>query len=152
MTTPPIHVQIATAGDLPRLLRMMQAFNQLEGITYNPATTAEAAERLVGDPALGVVGFIRDGHEVIGYFVVTWGFDLEWGGRDSFLTELYIEPAARGRGFGTLAMALIEELARANGAAALHLMARVDNAPALALYRKAGYVTPERVFFTKPLR
>jgi ribosomal protein S18 acetylase RimI-like enzyme len=86
-----------------------------------------------------------------GYLALTWGFDLEWNGRDAFLTELYLLPAARGRGLGRRVLPLIEELARAQGARALHLMVRPENLAALQLYRGAGYSSPPRTFLTKDL-
>ena len=44
----------------------------------------------------------------VGYVVVTLGFSLESGGRDGFIDELYIAPAARGRGIGAKVLALVE--------------------------------------------
>ena len=35
-----------------------------------------------------------------GHFVLSFGFDIEFGGRQATLTELYLEERARGRGFG----------------------------------------------------
>ena len=39
-----------------------------------------------------------------GYFVLTWGFDLEWNGRDAFLSELFLIPDARGKALGAAAL------------------------------------------------
>ena len=142
----------ATVADLPRLIPMMQAFNLLEGIDWDPARARPALTRLMEDSSLGTIGLVEYGDRLVGYFVLTWGYDLEWNGRDSFLTEIYLEPATRGQGVGARTLALIESLARDGGAAALHLMVRPENQAAVKLYASAGYLSPPRTFLTKELR
>lgn len=133
------------------LLDMMVDFNRLEGIAWSREAGGAALSTLLDAPSLGEVGLLVEGDAVRGYFVLTWGYDLEWAGRDAFLTELYLQPEARGRGLGHAAMALVEAQARAAGARALHLMVRPENEPALRLYRAAGFEQPPRVFLTKAL-
>jgi ribosomal protein S18 acetylase RimI-like enzyme len=147
-----VQLQIATAGDVPRLLPMMKAFNLSEGIAWNEEAVAPAAVTLTRDPSLGAIAFIQNETETVGYCLFTWGYDLEWHGRDAFLMELFVGPAWRGQGVGARAMALIEDLVRAGGAAALHLMVRPENTPAVRLYASAGYASPPRTFLTKVLR
>jgi len=129
----------------------MERFNALEGITWSPAAGEPALRTLLADASLGVVGILSLGEEPVGYFVVTWGYDLEWNGRDAFLTELFLEDHARGRGLGTRALELAEASAREAGARALHLMVRHDNDRAKRLYARAGYESPPRLFLSKPL-
>jgi ribosomal protein S18 acetylase RimI-like enzyme len=105
----------------------------------------------MADAELGIAPLILDGAARCGYAVVTWGYDLEWAGRDAFLTELYLRPARRGRGLGGAALGAIERAAVSHGARALHLMVREENHAAVRLYRGAGYVSPPRTFLTKVL-
>jgi len=150
--TPQLSVRAAVLGDVPRLCRMLEAFNRLEQIEWDEAVGAPALRRLIDDASLGFVGMVEIDSLAAGYFIVTWGFDLEWGGRDSFLTDLYLEPEARGAGIGARVLASIEEVARAGGAAALHLMVRPENEPAVRLYHRAGFRSPPRTLLSKPLR
>lgn len=146
-----ISVRAATAADVGLLLVMMADFNALEDLPWPRHGCEEALRRLIADVKLGTVQlYVGDG-EVCGYFVLTWGFDLEWNGRDSFLTEFYLRPEARGRGLGRAALGLVEQVARAFGAQALHLMVRPENAAAFRLYLGAGFESPPRVFLSKPL-
>jgi ribosomal protein S18 acetylase RimI-like enzyme len=131
---------------------MLAAFNRLEQIEWDEAVGAPVLRRLIEDASLGFVGMVEIDARAVGYFIVTWGYDLEWGGRDSFLTDLYLEPEARGAGLGTQVMASVEEVARAAGAAALHLMVRPENEPAVRLYARAGFRSPPRTLLSKPLR
>jgi len=142
----------ATVGDLPRLIPMMKAFNLLEGVDWDPAAAQPALIHLMEDSSLGTIQLVEHGDRVVGYFVLTWGFDLEWNGRDSFLTEIYLEPSIRSQGVGSRALALIENVAREGGAAALHLMVRPENAAAVKLYASAGFVSPPRTLLSKALR
>jgi len=143
----------AHAEDLERVLGMMVEFNRLERIPFDEERTRPALVRLIGDRSLGRVLLILDGAgAVAGYLVLTYGYDLEFGGRDAFLTEVYLEASARGRGLATRALAELDEVTRADGAGAIHLGVYADNAPATALYERAGYEPLPRVFYSKRLR
>jgi ribosomal protein S18 acetylase RimI-like enzyme len=146
-----IQLSDVSSDQLAPLLDMMQEFNALEDIPWNRQDAEPAVARLLDSPELGVIAHILEGATLRGYVVLTWGFDLEWGGRDAFLTELYLLPSARGRGLGRRALPLIEDLARRRGARALHLMVRPENQAALQLYRGAGYSSPPRTVLTKDL-
>ena len=147
----PLRIEIATNADVPALLGMMEPFNVFENIPWRAEAMASALHKLLADPALGAAGLFKRDQELVGYCVVTWGYDLEWAGRDAFLTELFLVPEARGQGLGPQAMTLLEELAKQNGARALHLMVREENTPARRLYERQGYKTPARIFFSKEL-
>jgi ribosomal protein S18 acetylase RimI-like enzyme len=164
MSSIAIAIASASLEDVPELLEMMRDFNALEQIPFSAAGIEPALRRLLVAPDLGYVGRIArsprrtrrgdrpEGGRMIGYFILTWGFDLEWNGRDAFLTEIYLVPEARGRGAGQAAMAAIEGIARDAGARALHLMVRHENDAAQLLYTRAGFETPPRRFMTKDLR
>ena len=152
MSADQVSVHAAVPGDVPRLCRMLEAFNRLEQIEWDGAVGAPALRRLIGDASLGFVGIVEVEARPVGYFIVTWGYDLEWGGRDSFLTDIYLEPDARGARVGTRVLASIEDVARRAGAAALHLMVRPENEPAVRLYTRAGFRSPPRTLLSKPLR
>jgi GNAT superfamily N-acetyltransferase len=141
----------ASPDDAGALLDMMEPFNVFERIPWTRAAAEEPLLRLLSDANLGVVGIIEEGSKPIGYFVVTWNYDLEWNGRDAFLTELFLVPEARGRGLGRTALARAEAFARTHGAHALHLVVRPENERAHGLYLRAGYVHPGRVMLTKVL-
>lgn len=140
----------ATTEDFGAVLARTRAFNAHEGIAIADATLATGLRRLLAEPRLGTVWLVlRDGAP-IGHAVVTLGYDLEFGGADAFLTELWIDEDARGAGAGTAVLALIADDLRARDVRALHLQVRPDN-PALRLYERAGFVMVPRVVMTKTL-
>ena len=146
-----LHVRRATLADLPGLLPMMVDFNRLEAIDWTFERGEGALRQLLASPELGFVGLAEEEEALRGYFVLTFGYDLEWNGRDAFLTELYLVPLARGRGFGRRLLLEAEAKAAGRGARALHLVVRPENAPALGLYLTTGFRETERRLLTKPL-
>ncbi len=130
---------------------MMVQFNHEEAIAWDPVAGERVLSKLLTSPHLGLVGLLEDAAGTIGYFVLTWGFDLEWGGRDAFLTELFLLEARRDQGLGQQALWAIEDVAKQCDARALHLLVRHDNARAQHLYRENGFAPPPRDFLTKTL-
>lgn len=145
-------VHRATPADMPQLLAMMEPFNAGEHILWERSRFEQSLGPLLADDAHGLVAIGRQADGPAGYAVVTWGYDLEFGGRDAFLTELYVRPAVRRDGWGAALLDWIEAAARAAGAGAIHLMVRHDNVAARALYERWGYTAPPRELLSKPLR
>jgi len=143
-----LHLRSAGVRDVAEILPRTLALNSHEGITVDPHALAAALERLLGDPAIGGVWLIERDGAAIGYAIVTYGYDLEFGGRDAFLTELWVDHEARGGGAGSAALALLDPELRARGVHALHLQVRPDN-PALRLYRRAGFTASPRITMTR---
>lgn len=142
----------ATLDDVGALLDMMEPFNIFERIPWTRDAAEEPLRRLLSDASLGVVGIMESSEsKPLGYFVVTWNYDLEWNGRDAFLTELFVVPEARGCGLGRKALEHAETFARKHGAHALHLVVRPENERAHDMYLRAGFVHPGRVLLTKVL-
>jgi ribosomal protein S18 acetylase RimI-like enzyme len=88
---------------------------------------------------------------VLGYAIVTYGYDLEFGGRDAFLTDLCVAPQWRRRGVATALLRAAVARARQGRAAALHLGVRPENRAAIRLYERAGFENAPRNLMTKLL-
>ena len=142
---------VATGADIPRILPMMREFNLHEGIAVDEALLVPALGKLLADATLGGLWLLEHDGRLVGYVVLTFGFDLEWAGRDAWLTELWIIPEARGGGMGRAALAAIEIEASRLGVRALHLMVRHENVEARGLYESAGFRAPPRETLTKRL-
>jgi len=79
-----------------------------------------------------------------------FGYDLEFAGRDAWLTELWIDEHARNSGAGAAALALLDAELRPLGVRALHLQVRPEN-PAVRLHARAGFAKSPRVILTRRL-
>ncbi len=148
---PEIALRRATEADVPALLSRMVAFNEGERIDWDPAQGERPLRRLIADGSLGRVTVIGVGGNLAGYALVTYGFDLEFGGRDAVLTELYLDPGARGKGVGRKVIEGIVEDARRDGVGALHLQVRADNVAGQRLYRAAGFRGTTRMLLSRVL-
>jgi len=142
----------AALAEVPTLLVMMADFNRLEQIAWHEAEVEAALRTLLSQPEVGAVCLLETAGEDAGYFVVTWSYDLEWHGRDAFLTELYLRSELRGRGLAAAALAHVEACAVEGGARALHLAVRPENVVATRAYLHAGFERVERVMMSKELR
>lgn len=80
-----------------------------------------------------------------------FGFSFEYGGRDAFIDELYLDKAYRGKGHGkaVLEQAAIE--AKELGVKAIHLEVERHNASGRKLYTKSGFETSDRELMSKRL-
>ncbi|MEO8552957.1 MAG: GNAT family N-acetyltransferase [Kofleriaceae bacterium] len=143
-------LRIATAADLPALVPRSRALQDHEGIEISTEALESAMREMLANPELGVVFAIEDDGAVVGYAFLSYSFDLEFAGREAWLTELFIDDAVRGRGAGTFALAAIEPELRARGVHAYHLQVRADNA-ALRLYERAGFQRVPRLIMSKKL-
>lgn len=144
---------LAPAGpaDLDALLPMLERFNASQGYAFDAATARRALGELLARPELGRVYRIVSGAETAGYAALTLGWSLEWGGRDAFVDELYLEPAWRGRGLGRAALRALTEEARRAGVRALHLEVEAGNAAGQALYRSEGFAGGDRRMLSRRL-
>jgi len=146
-----MHFRAADSGDLDALVELVKAFYEEEHIAFDRAGTTDALGELFSNPELGEVSFIEVAGVTIGYAIVTFGFILEFGGRQLILDEFYVRPAFRGQGFGREALQRIESVARARGFKVLRLEVTRANQQAIALYEKAGFERHDRFTMTKVL-
>ena len=145
-----MHLRAATVDDLHLVLPRTRALNDHEGIDVSDADLDRALRKLLADRNLGGVWLIEDAGLPVGYAIVTFGYDLEFGGRDAWLTELYVDDEHRAKGAGSTALALLDEELRAHHVRALHLQVRPEN-PALRLYERAGFSRSPRLLLTRRL-
>lgn len=145
-----ITLRLATPADLPAVLPRTRALNDHEAISISDAALEAALRGLLDAPSVGAVWLIERDGAAIGYAIVTYGYDLEFAGRDAWLTELWIDPAARGHGAARQALALLDDELRARGVHAVHLQVRPDN-PAMRVYQRAGFVAVPRMIMSRRL-
>lgn len=135
----PITLVPAAQDDAPRLLTFMAELYAGDEAPPDQAAWSAALRDLVADEALGRAWLIRRAGELAGYVIVTFGYSLEFYGRDAFVDELFIATPHRGRGAGRQALALVEAAIRTLGIRALHLEVEDANQAARQLYESAGF-------------
>lgn len=89
------------------------------------------------DPAFG--GFIAEGpSEALGYVLLAPNYDVDLAMRIEIVIDLWVQPAARGRGVGRALMRRAADHARAKGAGQLLWNVFKPNRPAYDFYRAIG--------------
>jgi GNAT superfamily N-acetyltransferase len=141
----------ADRSDVDVLLGLRRAFCRHEQLPFDEGSARSALEDLLADGSLGRVWLICFDGAPAGYVVLTFGYSLEFDGRDAFVDELYVEEGRRGLGGGGLALRLAEDACRALGVRALHLEVDRENHRARAVYEKAGFEDRNNHLLTKPL-
>jgi ribosomal protein S18 acetylase RimI-like enzyme len=131
------------------LLAFVRAYYAFDGIRFDAERARAAIQSLLESPQLGEAWLIEERAGYVGHLVLSFGFDLEFGGRQATLTELYLEPHARGRGLGSAALRFVQERLTAVGIRTLELQAEHDNHEAKRFYERAGFVAETRTPFTK---
>jgi ribosomal protein S18 acetylase RimI-like enzyme len=141
--------RLAESSDADALVEMMRDFNAHERISFDEREVRAVLAQLFADDSYGLACLVLLGAEVAGYFVLAFGFSVEFRGRDAFIDELFLKEEFRGRGLGAAALRHAEGLCRARGVRALHLEVERQNAAAQSVYRRAGFADHDRYLLTK---
>ena len=144
-------MRLAAPDDCERILPLMERYYGEDGYPFVPAEARAALARFLADPSLGRTWVLVAGGEVVGYTALTFGYSLEYRGRDAFVDELYLLPEHRGGGAGSRALALLEDACRELGVRALHLEAERKKPRLLSFYERAGFAAHDRHLMTKPI-
>jgi diamine N-acetyltransferase len=142
------HLREATPDDCALLVDLMAEFYAESSYPINRVRAQATFSELLSDPTLGQVWLIQAHSTPVGYVVMTLGYSMEYGGRDAFVDDLFIQPGFRSQGLGKLALARVKAACRERGIRALHLEVGRENAAALALYHRAGFEATDRQLLT----
>jgi ribosomal protein S18 acetylase RimI-like enzyme len=134
---------------LAEFMRQLREDDPEEG-AFDEARSRPALRRLLVDPSVGRAWLLRLDGQSVGYVVLTFGFSLEYGGRDAFIDELFVARRFRGRGVGTKTLELVIDEARKLDAAILLLEVTQSNDHAKRLYRKVGFADRGHHLMTLP--
>lgn len=152
MQTLPLDFRLATVADTDLLIELMRAFYAEDQLVFEESRLRRALAALLEEPRNGeVLLWLSEQGEVVGYAAIAMGFSLEQGGHFALLDELYLGPAARGRGRGRQALAIVEQRANARGVERLRLEVNHHNELARRLYLASGYIDDTRDLLTLPL-
>jgi len=139
--------------DMPILLRLMRAMQEDDpwSVPFEEDHVCGAVRNLLANPGFGQAWFVHDGGRIVGYAVMAFDYSLEYGGRNAWVDEIFIEKNSRGKGVGTQVLDFVEQAAREAGVTAIHLEVNEGN-KAIDLYRRRGFEDHHRYLMTKRLR
>ncbi len=140
-----IEITSTTLANIEETLALIRDYYEYDGISFDSGSARRALETLILDGTLGGAWLIKRDSHTAGYFVLTFGFDIEFGGRQATLTDIYIAPPFRRTGLGRAAIEFIDGFLASRGVGALELQVERDNHEALAFYRRLGSETHDRI-------
>lgn len=143
--------KLADNSRLGMLMTLIREYYVYDSHEFNEARVQGALKEIFNNSTLGKVWFISWNEEVIGYLILTFGFSVEFGGRDAFVDEFYIREAYRGKGLGRKSIEFVEETAKKLGVKAVHLEVSRSNTNAQAVYRKLGFTDRSYYLMTRLL-
>jgi len=138
-----LRIREARPTDAAILAEMANDLNDHVGVHGRPFTP----ERVLADafgPNAPITALIAelDG-AVAGYVFIGPGYNTDVAARSMFLHDLFVVPAARGRGVGYALMAAVAAETVRTGSVSLEWGVHPTNAGALEFYRRLGAATAE---------
>ena len=153
METARIETTISHAGpaDLDALAVLFDAYRQFYG---QPTDVSRARDWLRERLRFGesTVLVAKQGEVTVGFAQLYAMFSSVHLARTWILNDLYVDQTARRSGAARALLDAATAYARAQGAAGISLETTVDNAPARALYRSAGWNEDATQWYSLPLR
>jgi len=132
--------------DFHSLLKLSTAYYRFDKIPYDLPSLRRGLETLLRNPSQGQAWLMETHHRAVGYALLTYNFDLEYGGIEGMLTDLYVDKRYRNRGVGSLALYELEDFCRERGIRTIELQVLHRNKAAEAFYRQAGFrILPRKV-------
>lgn len=146
---PRVELRFARPADFSRLLPLVRAYFKLDGIRFEKKVVGAALERLLRRPSLGRIWIMRYGSRAVGYAVLTFNYDLEFGGLEGLVTDLYLRSEHRRRGLGRRVLALIRAYCRSAGIGTIELQVEEHNKDAREFYRRLGFKKLSRIVMSR---
>ncbi|MGD1952961.1 MAG: GNAT family N-acetyltransferase [Leptolyngbyaceae cyanobacterium] len=137
-------IRLASTDDIQQLLPLIRDFHTFEGIHISDEQRQRAVNDLLSDLSLGGIWLILADTTIAGYVALTFGYSIEFGGKDAFIDELYIRPELQGQGLGNQTLIKIQQAAKAHNIQAVHLEVARQNTKAQKLYAHANFLPREK--------
>lgn len=132
--------------DHAALLKLVVAYSRFEKIPVRRQSLSQGLDVLLRNPSQGKMWLMEWHKKPVGYALLTYNFELEYGGAEGVLRDLFVEKRYRNQGIGSLALYEIEDYCRERGMRAFQLQLPRRNKSAAIFYRKAGFrELPRRV-------
>jgi len=134
-------IRTATRADVPTILRFVQ---ELAAFEREPdaveATESMLADALFGPRPAAEAVIAEEAGEALGFALFFHNFSTWKGRRGLYLEDLYVTPAARGKGVGGALLRHLAAIAVERGCARFEWAVLDWNVDAIAVYRRMGAV------------
>jgi GNAT superfamily N-acetyltransferase len=134
-----ITIRPATADDVPVILSFIRQLAEYERLLEHVVATEDRLRASLFGPRPAAEALIAyEGDEPVGFALYFENFSTFLAQRGLYLEDLFVVPAARGRGVGRLLMQAVSRVALERGCWRVDWAVLDWNAPAIGFYRRLG--------------
>ena len=131
-----VRIRRGTAADLPRIFELIKGLAEFEKapekVTNSPGQMAREQ-----DYFRFIVAEIPETGYIAG-FALYYPVYYTWVGKSLYIDDIYVEPAYRGQGIGTLLLETVLDYAKREGMHRVRWQVLNWNTPAIEFYKKYG--------------
>ena len=134
-------IREAVVDDLPLILRFIKDLAEYERMKDDVITTQEILKKSIfgeGSNTSVLLAFYND--EPVGFAIYFYNFSSFLGKKGIYLEDLFVQPDARGKGFGKALLIRLAEIARDEDCGRLEWAVLDWNEPAIDFYKNLGAV------------
>ena len=135
-----MEIRIAGPENIPDLIKMIRLFYEEDHRDFQEGQIKRILEEIILEKSFGTIYMVSNDEQTAGYFILTFSWSLEYGGRNVYIDELYIKKKFRGLGLGKKSIEFVEQLAKDKKIKAIHLEVNKYNI-AKKLYESKGYLS-----------
>ena len=133
-------IRRVTADDVPRVLSLIEAYWELEGMTHFHSRRVELQlKHLLSEPKLGAGWMAEADGEAVGYVLVVYVFSLEHLGLTAEIDEFFVAPGGRNSGVGSELLKAAESEFKRLGCTNISLQVACGNDGARRFYYRHGF-------------
>ena len=140
-----LKIRPAARSDLARMLPLIEAYYKFDSIDFDARVIRPALSRLLRDKSLGRGWVVDAAGFLAGYAILTYNYDLEFGGTEGIITEFFIDPNYRREGLGARMIATVREFCRSARIGTIELQVSRANRPARSFYQALGFTPSDRI-------
>jgi GNAT superfamily N-acetyltransferase len=133
-----VEIRPARADEVEELLPLMRAYCDF----YESSPTDEGIRNmlstLIAEPSQGAVFIARDDGRAVGVANLDWKWSSLKGARIGYLEDLFVDPAARGKGIADALIEICADRCRELGMPAMEWLTAPDNHRAQKVYNRTG--------------
>jgi ribosomal protein S18 acetylase RimI-like enzyme len=141
----------AKTSDQAELLTWVKRYYDHDHIAFDSQIIGPSLNPLLLNDDYGVAYFVQIDQTTVGYFIVTWAYDIEYGGRHATVTDLYFDERTRRFGVGSQSLKFIENFCRDLKLTVVFLQVEIENIHAQAFYQKSGFALHTRYTMMKAI-
>ena len=147
-------IRLASLSDQVRLLPLIEEYYRFDSLKFDGQMIGRGLQRLLRSRTLGRVWVIEmvAEPEPVGYAILTYNYDLEFGGVQGIITDFYVTEPYRRRGLGHRMIEEIARFCRKNEITTIELQVTRRNRHARRFYKSLGFETLDRLVMDLELR